>query len=216
MPENMKKWIKDSISEAVKDNQINPNSSETNDRDITKELKVLKLSQKELLIEKKASALTAEGAQSQFRVLSRACLKLDSAMEKLDDLSLSVEDPEEPLYQAISSIKEDISEAQDKLTDRLDSIRRADAVPNGIGWKALSKYEKLVEEGNTKNPEKDKLFSDCIKKSSEEKKKVRNKVTAPALAESLARFRFLPGQGSGGNNSTYSQGEITDSLPALF
>ena len=157
-------------------------------------------------IEKRVSALKTEGAQSQYRAIARIGLKLKAATEKLDELSLSLEDTEDPFYGALAEIREDISAANDISQERLDLIVRADSEPE-FGWKAITKYEQAIMNNKSPNPEREKLFSECVKKVREEKKKKTSKVTAPQLAASLQR-PFHPGPGFAPGNSFTPQGYV--------
>ena len=107
--------IKESIAEAFPNSvtQANEISQGENSASISKDIKELKKGQKELEVEKRISSLKTEGAQSQYRTIALMGLKLDSACEKIDELSLSLDDTDDPMYLALSSIKEDLSAASD-------------------------------------------------------------------------------------------------------
>ena len=175
---------------------------------MSKEIKELKKGQKELEVEKRISSLKTEGAQSQYRTIAFMGLKLDSAFKKIDELSLSLDDTDDPTYLALSSIKEDLLAAHELGKERLDLISKADSEPNG-GWRALTKYEQAIQNSKTSNPEREKLFAECVKKVAEEKKK-KSKVTAPQFAASLnsRQFRSGPGFSSGYNSFGAKQGIV--------
>ena len=186
--------IKDSIKEAMGSQGPSPDSPQDN-LAMTKDIQDLKRGHKELAVEKRISTLKTEGAQSQYRTVAFIGLKLEAAAEKLDELSLTLDDPQDPFYIALASIKEDITKAQDLGNERLDLISKADSEPS-VGWKALTKYEQALQNSEVKNPEREKLFSECVKKVTEEKKK-KAKVTAPQFATSMRPFQFGPGLASG-------------------
>ena len=159
----------------------------------------------ELSVEKRVSSLKTEGAQSQYRTIARMGLKLQAAAEKLDELSLSLEDTDDPLYRALSEIREDVSGAQEIGQERLDLIVRADSEPE-FGWKAITKFEQAIQNGKSSNPEREKLFSECVRKVKEEKKKKPSKVTASQFGASLIQRPFHGGPGvTPGVNGFYAQ-----------
>ena len=206
----MVKLIKESIAEAFPNAASQPFAGTQGEESasMSKDIKELKKGQKELEVEKRISALKTEGAQSQYRTIAFMGLRLDSACEKIDELSLSLEDPDDPTYMALSSIKDDLLAAHELGKERLDLITKADSEPN-VGWKALTKYEQAVQNSKSSNPEREKLFSECVKKVNEEKKK-KSKVTAPQLAASLnaRQFRSGPGYSSGYNSFGAKQGTL--------
>ena len=160
----------------------------------------------ELAVEKRVSSLKTEGAQSQYRTIAKMGLKLQAAAEKLDELSLSLEDTEDPLYRALAEIREDVSGAQEIGQERLDLIVRADSEPE-FGWKAITKFEQAIQNSKSSNPEREKLFSECVRKVKEEKKKKpNNKVTASQFGASLLQRPFHGGPGvAPGINGFYAQ-----------
>ena len=172
---------------------------------IGEDIKSLKKGQKELTIEKKVASLSTAGAQSQYRAIATIGLKLESALEKIDEMQLSLEDPDEPMYLSLSNLRQDLLSAQEIGKDRCDLIVRADEDPHN-GWRALTRYEKLIENGKSTDPEKEKMFADCLKKVAEEKKK-KSKVTGTQFAQSLAPRPFRGGPGYAPGNSSYGSAQ---------
>ena len=172
-------------------NEKRPTSS--GQSEVEADIKDLKKSQKELSIEKSLSGLKSEGAKSQFRAFATMNLRIESSIEKLEEAALTFEDPENPLYQMLASVREELTSAKEIGSERCDLIRRADEDPIN-GWKALTEYEKMVQNKQASNPERAKMFSECVKKVSEEKKK-KNKVTVPQLSASLSQRPFPAGPG---------------------
>ena len=158
------------------------------------DIKSLKQSHKELSIEKSVSVLKSDGAKSQFRAFSTMNMRIESAIEKLEEAALTFEDPENPLYETLASVREELSKAKEIGIDRCDLIRRADEDPLN-GWKALTEFEKMSLNKQASNPERAKMFSECVKKVSDDKKK-KNKVTVPQLAASLPQRPFPSGPGA--------------------
>ena len=66
--------------------------------------------------------------------------KIEAASLLLEDIQLDEEDPSSTRYQALSSVKEELSEARDIADCRLDLIEKADA--SSVGWSAAAFYEK--------------------------------------------------------------------------
>ena len=157
------------------------------------DIKNLKKSHKELSIEKSVSDLSSDGAKSQYRAFANMSLRIDSAIEKLEEVALSFDDPENPLYQTLASVREDLASANEVASNRCDLIKRADEDPAN-GWRALTEFEKMAENKKASNPERAKMFTECLKKVSDEKKK-KNKVTAPQLGASINQRPFLYGPG---------------------
>ena len=105
----------------------------------------------------------------------------------------------------MSEIREDVSGAQDIGQERLDLIVRADSEPE-FGWKAITKFEQAIQDGKSSNPEREKLFSECLRKLKEEKKKKPNKVTASQFGASLLQRPFHGGpRVAPGVNGFYAQ-----------
>jgi hypothetical protein len=107
---------------------------------LVKELNDLKEKQKHLGIEAKLQSLNTPVAQSQYRCVSNIHSKLESALVKLDDLMLSQDSPDDPLYQALSIIREDVADASNLSSERIDLIFKADLDPRH-GWQVLTMYE---------------------------------------------------------------------------
>ena len=188
--EHLDDMVRESLRRVL-DEQRAPASGQQSE--VEADIKNLKKSHKELSIEKSVSGMKSEGAKSQFRAFANMNLRIESAMEKLEEAALTFEDPESPLYQTLASVREELSSAQEIGIERCDLIRRADEDPVN-GWKALTEYEKMAQNKQASNPERAKMFSECVKKVSDEKKK-KNKVTAPQLAASLSQRPFSVGPG---------------------
>ena len=132
-------------------------------------------------------------------------LKLESALEKIDEMQLSLEDPDEPMYLSLSDLRKDLISAQEIGKDRCDLIVRADEDPHN-GWRALTRYEKLIENGKSTDPEKEKMFADCLKKVQEDKKK-KTKVTGSQFAQSFSSRPFRGGPGYTPGNSSFGSAQ---------
>ena len=208
--------IKASVAEVVS-TQFKPSSpTSQNGGSVSQAIMQLQKGQKELEVEKRVSALKTDGAQSQYRSLALMGLKLQSAVDKIDELRISCEDTDDPMYLALSSVREDLSSAQEIGQERLDLITKADSEPE-VGWRALTKYEEVLKSGKSSNPEREKLFAECVRKVKEEKKKKATKVTAPQLAASLHRpFQSGPGYSSGYNGFTSQGYEHIQGFPFRF
>lgn len=135
------------------------------------EYQELRKQQQELAIETKASSLTSDGAKSQYRCLASINLNLNQAVEAIDELLLSRPSPEDPIYQALNPIRNQVSAAVDIGSERIDLICKADAEPK-IGWKAISLYEEKKRQPSS-DPEKNKIWASCLKAVQEQKKTVR-------------------------------------------
>ena len=125
------------------------------------DIKNLKKSHKELSIEKSVSDLSSDGAKSQYRAFAIMSLRIDSAIEKLEEVALSFDDPENPLYQTLASVREDLASANEVASNRCDLIKRADEDPAN-GWRALTEFEKMAENKKASNPERAKMFTECL------------------------------------------------------
>ena len=150
----------------------------------------MKEKQDQLDIQTKAAALNSSGGQSQFRSVATLRLHMQNALNRLDDVLLLFDSPEEPIFNALTPVREDISKAISEADDRLDLITRADADPK-LGWRALSIYESRQKTSKLA-PEKEKVFSSCLKEVQEEAKK---KTQPPLYAKKP--FRSGPGSNPG-------------------
>ena len=182
--------VRSSLNRVLNEQSIQNSTQRT---EVETDIKNLKKSQKELSIEKSVSDLSSDGAKSQYRAFALVSLRIDSAMEKLEEAALSFDDPKNPLYQSLASVREDLASAKEVASDRCDLIRRADEDPAN-GWRALTEFEKMSQNKKASNPERAKMFSECIKKVADEKKK-KNKITAPQLGASLSQRPFPMGPG---------------------
>jgi hypothetical protein len=162
---------------------------------VAQELFEIRSKQKDLSIESKVSSLNTPGAKSQYRCIATIDSKLESVLVKLDELTLSLDSPEDPLYQALSTIREEVQSASDLASDRADSIFRADLDPKN-GWVALTLYDEKVKQGKS-DPEKDKLFASCLKQVQDDRKK---KTFVSSKQASGLPFRGVPGSQPGFNS----------------
>jgi hypothetical protein len=145
-----------------------PSTLESN-LDVTKELNEICFKLKDLSIKSKISNLKTPGAQSRYRCVAGINAKLKTSLVKLDDLMLILESPEEPMYQALFSNRENISGAAEIASERTKMIFRADMDPKN-GWPALTMYEEKGHQGKG-DAEKDKLFASCLKQVQDSRKK---------------------------------------------
>ena len=168
-----------------------------------------------MALEKIVASLSTPGAQSQYKTIANIGIKVSAAIEKLDEIGLSFDDPDCGLYRNIAEVRDDLVSAQVMADDRCDLILRADEDPQN-GWKALTRYEKVIgSSSKSTNPEREKVFADCLKKVQEEKKK-KMKITGPQFARSVQQpsqqsttqqpFLFGPGWEPGNGTSGHSQG----------
>ena len=84
-------------------------------------------------------------------------MRIDSAIDKFEEDALTLEDPDNPLYKILASIREELSAAKEIGTNRCDLIHRADEDPLN-GWKALTEFEKMSPNKQASNPERAKQF----------------------------------------------------------
>ena len=129
----------------------------------------LKAKQDALDIQTKAASLKSTGGQSQFRSVATLRLHMKNALTRLDDALLMLDSPEDPLFAALTPVRGDIEKAIAEADDRMDLITRADADPK-LGWRALSIYESR-QKASKLDPEKEKIFSSCLKEVQEDAKK---------------------------------------------
>ena len=81
------------------------NGGSTDGSAISDELSELKLKHQLLQIETKAAALSSDGSRSQYRCLATIDMKLNNAVESLDDLMLTRPSPEDEIYKSLLQIK---------------------------------------------------------------------------------------------------------------
>ena len=129
----------------------------------------MKAKQDELDIQTKAASLKSAGGQSQFRSVATLRLHMKNAQTRLEDALLLLDSPDDPLFAALTPVREDIGKAISEAEDRMDLITRADADPK-LGWRALSVYENRQKTSKL-DPEKEKIFSSCLKEVQEDAKK---------------------------------------------
>ena len=146
----------------------------------------MKAKQDELDIQTKAASLKSSGGQSQYRSVAKLKLHMKNAISRLEDALILFDSPDDPIYSALTPVREEIGKAIAEADDRLDLITRADADPK-LGWRALSIYENK-QKTSTLDPEKEKIFSSCLKEVQEESKK---KATSSGYKKP---FRPGPGQ----------------------
>ena len=147
-----------------------------------------------LQIESKALSLSSGGAQSQYRAFATIGVKLNDAVEAIDEFMLARYSPEEEDYKSLNSVKATIQAASDEADERIALIFKADAVPK-VGWKALTIFEEKKRMSGSKenNAEAEKAFAACVKQAQDE-----NKKSKPSTSTSSSRpFRARPGGRSG-------------------
>ena len=145
----------------------------------------MKAKQDELDIQTKAASLKSSGGQSQYRSVAKLRLHMKNALSRLDDALILFDSPEDPIYNALTPVRDDIDKAIAEADDRLDLISRADADPK-LGWRALSIYENKQKTSRL-DPEKEKIFASCLKEVQDESKK---KATTSGYKKT-----FFPGPG---------------------
>jgi len=129
----------------------------------------MKEKQQQQDIATKAAALNSVGGQSQYRSVASLQLHMKNALSRLEEALLLLDSPDDPIFAALSPVREDISKAIAEADERLSLIVRADADPK-IGWRALSIYESK-QKASKLDSEKEKVFTSCLKEVQEEVKK---------------------------------------------
>ena len=193
----MRRYINQSLSSALQPLQQQiANLSSPSSSSGSAEFQELRRQQQELAIENKAASLSSAGAKSQYRCLAAINLNLSHAVEAIDDLLISRSSPDDPVYQALSPIRNSVSSSAEKASERIDLIFKADQEPKS-GWKALSLYDEKKLQGNS-DPEKHKVWASCLKAVQETQKKSIRPSPQPQP------FRQQPGWNPG--RSSYSGG----------
>ena len=187
-PKDLAELVGKLVQENVADAFARQNGSQTQESvsvtQVDQVLQDLRKGQKEREIEKTVESLSTPGAQSQYKVVAGIGLRISGAIEKLDEIGLSFDDPDNVLYKSLAAVRADLATAQKLSEDRCDLILRADEDPQN-GWKALTRYEKVVgASSKSSNPEREKVFAECLKKVQEDNKK-KTKVTGSQFARSL-------------------------------
>ena len=75
-----------------------------------------------LQIETMAASLTSPGAQSQYRCLASINMQLTNVIESFDEFLLALSSPEDPIYQSLAPIRDQISGAATSAEDRIQLI----------------------------------------------------------------------------------------------
>ena len=150
------------------------------------DIRALREKQQLLDIETKAASMKTAGAQSQYCVMAGIKLHVTNASALLDDIMLTLDSPEEPMYRAIETVKEVLGKAEAEAGDRISLLFKADEEPK-YGWRALSLMEEKKRQGST-DPETEKLFASCVKQVQESAKK-------PKLDASSSKRPFSQGPG---------------------
>ena len=149
--------------------QVTATQTQRDTGDQASALQDMKAKQDQLDIQTKAASLKSSGGQSQYRSVASLQLHMKNALNRLQDVLLLLDSPDDPIFCALAPVQEDISKAISEADDRLDLITRADADPK-CGWRALSVYENR-QQSSKLDPEKEKIFSSCLKEVQEETKK---------------------------------------------
>ena len=129
----------------------------------------MKAKQQQQEIATKAASLNSVGGQSQYRSVASLQLHMKNALSRLEEVLLLFDSPEDPIYVALSPVRDDIGKAIAEADECLSLIVRADADPK-IGWRALLIYESK-QKASKLDSEKEKMFSSCLKEVQEEAKK---------------------------------------------
>ena len=120
----------------------------------------------------------------------------------LDDLQLEEEDSSTERYDAIGSIKEELSTARNIIDCRLDLIEKVDG--STVGWAAASFYEK--SNGLVLNNDSAKNWTEAEKSAREVKRKAAEKLP----------FRGGPGQTGKVFQSPYQRTDRGGCFPFVF
>ena len=168
--------------------------------DVSNEIQILKAKQERLDVETKAAALNTSGAQSQYRCVAGLKLNMKDSLLRLEEALLLCESPEDPIYLALSPIRESLNAGITSAEERLGLIVKADADPKS-GWLALTMFEGKQNSSKI-DPEKEKVFQSCLKEVQED----RRKKEKPVRQSSYRRpFSSGPGQYSGNfSSNSYS------------
>ena len=121
-------------------------------------------------------------------------LRITNACAQLDDIMLTLDSPDEPLYKAMQSVKDELGKAETDAVDRIALLIKADEDPK-YGWRALTLLEEKKKHGSA-DPETDKLFASCVKQVQESTKKPKSE-----SAGVKRPFSQGPGWYPGGSNS---------------
>ena len=132
------------------------------------DIQAIREKQQLLDIENKAATMKTAGAQSQYRCLAGIKRRISNSLVQIDELMLSLDTPEDPMYQQLSGIKEEMAKAEEDASDRISLLFKADEDPK-VGWPALTILDKKRSMEKS-NPETDKLFASCVKQVQEAKK----------------------------------------------
>ena len=182
------------ISEALA--QSTASQGEGFSSQMNQDIEGLKQDQREFFLEKKVQSLSTPGAKSQYRAMATIGLKIESALVKLDEITASLPVSEGILRDSLSSLRKDLSSAEDISEERCALIVKADDDPAN-GWQALTRYEKLLEVGKGGNPDQEKLFSECLRKVEEEgkgkSKAARYRFTSSVDSTDSSDFSFPQG-----------------------
>ena len=154
--------------------------------DLGGDIQALREKQQLLDIESRAASMKTAGAQSQYRVMAGIKRHISNASLLLDNLMLSLDSLEEPMYGAIQSVKDILGKAESEAGDRIALLFKADEDPK-FGWRALSLLEEKKRQGAS-DPETDKLFASCVKQVQESAKK-------PKMESPSAKRPFSQGPG---------------------
>ena len=169
------------LDKLTKDSQPEPSSVD---------LQAIREKQQIIDIETKAATMKTAGGQSQYRCLAGIKRHVSNSLEQLDDVMLSLDSPEDPMYQALNGIKQEMAKAEEGASDRISLLFKADEDPK-VGWPALTILDKKRSMEKS-NPETDKLFAACVKQVQDAKKPRPNEYQA-----SKRPFRPRPGWSPG-------------------
>ena len=147
-------------------------------------------------IETRAASMKTAGAQSQYRCLAGIKRRISNSLLHLDELMLSLDSPEDPIYAQLSGIKSELSKAEDDASDRISLLFKADEDPK-VGWPALTILDKkrAMEKSD---PETDRLFASCVKQVQDSNKKMRPNEYQSAKRPFRPRPGWNPGSGFNG------------------